>query len=54
MRTIEEYRRHAEECRQLASRARSADEKEMIQKMVETWEELAATREHMLRRRGQL
>jgi hypothetical protein len=49
MRTVERYRQHAAECRQLAARARTPEEREMILKMVETWEELAVAREKMLK-----
>jgi hypothetical protein len=45
MRAVEEYRRHADECRKLASRARTADEKEVILNMAATWDELANTRQ---------
>ena len=51
MRTVEGYRQHAAECRQLAARARTPEEREMILKMVETWEELAVDREKMLKSR---
>jgi hypothetical protein len=47
MKTIEHYLQHAAECRQLAARARTPEDREMILKMVETWEELAAAREKM-------
>ena len=51
MKTIEHYLQHAAECRQLAARARTPEDREMILKMVETWEELAAAREKMLKSR---
>ncbi|HYJ85152.1 MAG TPA: hypothetical protein VEW46_03790 [Pyrinomonadaceae bacterium] len=51
MQTIENYLQHAAECRQLAARARTPEDREMILKMVETWEELAAAREKMLKSR---
>jgi len=51
MQTIENYLQHAAECRQLAARARTSEDREMILKMVETWEELAAAREKMLKSR---
>lgn len=49
MKAIQEYLQHAAECRELAARARTADDREMILKMAETWEELATNREKMLR-----
>ena len=52
MRTVEVYRQRAVECRALASRARTSEEREMILKMAETWEELAAGRAKMLRSRA--
>jgi hypothetical protein len=44
MEKIEAYRKHAEECRTLAERARSPDEREMLLNMAETWEVLATAR----------
>ena len=52
MRTAKGYRHHAEECRVLAARARTPEDREMILKMVETWEELAEAREKMLKSRA--
>jgi hypothetical protein len=40
MKTVEEYLRHADQCRVLASHARSPDERTMILNMAATWEEL--------------
>jgi hypothetical protein len=48
LQAIESYRQHAQECRVLAKRARTAEEREMILKMAETWDELARSRERML------
>lgn len=52
MKTVQEYRQHAAECRQLAARARTAEDRDMIIKMAETWEELASSREKMLQTRA--
>ena len=49
MKTAEDYRQHAEECRQLASRARTPEERDMILSMAATWEELARSRERTLK-----
>ena len=52
MKTIEDYRQHADECRQLASRARTPEERDMILNMAATWEVLAKSREKMLKARA--
>ena len=44
MEKIINYRRHADECRALASRARSSEERTMLIEMADSWEALAATR----------
>jgi hypothetical protein len=54
MKTINEYRQHAAECQQLAKRARTAEDREMILKMADTWEELARSREKMLETRARV
>jgi hypothetical protein len=41
MRTVAEYRRHAEECEALAKTAKSPEEREMIAEMADTWRMLA-------------
>lgn len=48
MKTVVEYRKHAEECRTLAKRARSPEEREMILQMAATWEDLAHARERKI------
>jgi hypothetical protein len=48
MKKVEDYMRHAAECRQMAKRARTPDEHEMH--MANTWEALAADREAHLAR----
>jgi len=45
MKTAEEYRQQAEECRQLAKRARSSEEREVILTIAASWDALAAYRE---------
>jgi hypothetical protein len=44
MEKVESYRKHAEECRTLAQRPRSLDEREMLLNMAKTWEDLATAR----------
>lgn len=51
MKTVAEYRRHAEECEVLAKRAKTAEEREMIANMAETWRLLADQREKLISRR---
>jgi hypothetical protein len=48
MKTVAEYRKHAKECRTLAQRAKSPEERAMILRMAETWEDLARSRERKL------
>jgi hypothetical protein len=45
MQKVSEYRHHAEECRTLARRARSAADRDMLLKMADSWDELARARE---------
>jgi hypothetical protein len=53
MKTVAEYRRHAEECDTLAKRAKSAEEREMIANMADTWRMLAYQREKLILKREQ-
>jgi hypothetical protein len=53
MERVIDYRRHAEECRSMAGRARSPDEKQMLLNMAESWESLAKDRERTLARNRQ-
>lgn len=50
MRKIEDYRKHAEECRVMAGRAASEREREMLLDMAKTWESLAHDREEQKKR----
>lgn len=52
MRKIEEYLLHATECREMA-RTAQADHRHQLEKMAETWEQLAETRRKQLDRRSQ-
>lgn len=51
MKKASEYRAHAEECRQLATKAVTAAEREHLLKMAATWDALAADREAIAARR---
>jgi hypothetical protein len=42
---VEDYRRHAEECRSLARRSRSPEERKMLMNMTKSWDDLATHRE---------
>jgi hypothetical protein len=44
MQKVEDFRKHAEECRALANRSRSSGERNMLLNMACTWDDLAKTR----------
>jgi hypothetical protein len=44
MKKIDDYRDHASECRSMANRARSPEDKAMLLNMAATWESLAVDR----------
>ena len=50
MKTVSEYREHAEECRRLAQSIANAEHKAALESMAETWESLAREREARLAR----
>jgi len=52
MEKVIDYRRHAEECRALAGRARTVDERQMLIDMAESWEVLAVNRVRSLARKA--
>jgi hypothetical protein len=54
MRKIDDYRQHAEQCREMARRARGPEERDMLLNMAETWESLARDREQQLQRKERL
>ena len=45
MKKVSEYRAHAEECRMLARRTKSAEDRAMLLNMAATWDSLAEARE---------
>jgi hypothetical protein len=52
MKKVEDYRGHASECRAMANRSRSAEEKAMLTVMADTWDSLAKEREaHIIRQK---
>jgi hypothetical protein len=50
LKTVNEYREHAEECRRLAQSVTIAEHKVALIGMAETWESLAQEREKRLAR----
>jgi hypothetical protein len=50
MKKVEDYRQHADECRSLANRSRSPDERDMLLNMAGTWGLLAADRQAHIER----
>lgn len=54
MKKAEEYHQHAIECRALATRSRSPEERQMLLNMAATWESLAADREAQIARQKRL
>ena len=45
-----DYRRHVQECQPLLRGARSAEERQMLVNMADTWEALAVSREKKLKK----
>jgi hypothetical protein len=50
MRSVAEYRKHAEQCRKLAVRVTSPRDKGILEDMARSWEMLAQLCEHDLER----
>jgi hypothetical protein len=48
VRTVEEYRHNAEECRKLAQQLSKPDDRKALEMMASAWDRLAAQREHDL------
>jgi hypothetical protein len=51
---VEDYRAHATECRLMADRARSLEEKAMLMNMATTWDSLATDRAAHIARQSRL
>jgi hypothetical protein len=49
MRTVAEFRKHAEECRELAKRLTREDDKKAMELMALAWEKAADARERELK-----
>lgn len=54
MRKIEDYLRHAADCRQMANNAANDEHRQMLLHMVETWEGLAKDRSEQLARQQRI
>ena len=54
MSKVEEYRRHAEECRQLATTSTNEEARTQLLQMAETWEGLARQREEQIARQERI
>ena len=54
MRKVEEYRRHAEECRQLAGKSSNEETRTQLLQMAETWEGLAHDRGEQIARQERI
>jgi hypothetical protein len=54
VKTVEEYRKQAAECRDMAKRVVARDIREQLERMAESWEALAEQRERSLRLQGLL
>jgi hypothetical protein len=51
MRTVAEYRRHAEECRRLARHTAAPEDRRALEELADTWEMLANLRDQDLENR---
>ena len=54
MRKVEEYRKHAEECRQLSAASSNDESRRQLLDMAETWESLAKDREEQIARQKRI
>ena len=54
MKKASEYRKHAEECRQLAARMDVGEHRDQLLEMAATWERLATERSELVRRHPEL
>ena len=48
MRTVDDYKKHTEECRKLATTVTSPRDKTILENMARSWEMLAQLRKHDL------
>ena len=54
MRKVEDYRRHAEECRAMARNTTNAEQRQGLLRMAETWDGLAADRTTQIERQKRI
>jgi hypothetical protein len=54
MRKVEDYLKHAEECRQMASNTNSEEHRQMLLQMASTWEGLAVDRKEQIERQKRI
>jgi hypothetical protein len=54
MQKVEDYRSHAEECRTMARRSRSPQERDMLLNMARTWDDLATHRAEQVARQERI
>ena len=54
MRKVEEYRRHADECRQLAAQSSNEETRSQLLQMAETWAGLARDRGEQISRQERI
>ena len=54
MRKVEEYMKHADECRQLAASASNEENRRQLLEMVETWKSLARDRNDQIARQARI
>jgi hypothetical protein len=54
MKTASDYRKHAEECRLLARQVPEGEQRDQLLEMARTWENLAETREGLVRNHPEL
>ncbi len=53
MKTVAEYRKFAEDCRQLAAKLTNSDDKRAVLLMATAWDKIASDREAHLRKTGE-
>ena len=54
MQQVEGFRKHAEECRAMASKMRNAPQREQLLFLAKQWDDLAEEREKMLKAQAKL
>ena len=54
MRKVEEYKRHADECRHLATKSSNEETRTQLLQMADTWDGLARDREEQIARQERI